>query len=200
MSPRRRHTDNEAIARLTQQRHEVVDRAVQLFDADREVPVEFQPDALRETTGLLAVSLEELKVAEEELVQQNEELLTTREAIEAMSRHHRRLFEDAPLPYIVTDICGIIRHANRAAVALFRRPADMLQGKPLLVFVPLERRASFRDAINRLPLVDAAHDWHVTLLRHGDASVAVSIEASVSTGEQDGEDLICWLLRPADVP
>ena len=198
MSPRRRHTDNEAIARLTEQRREVVDRAVHVLDPQHDILPEAQPETLRETAALLAVSLEELKVAEEELVQQNEELLITREAIESNSRHYRRLFEDMPFPYLVTDICGIIRHANRAAATLLKRPAEILERKPLLAFVPLDRRASFRDAINRLPLVDAAHDWRVKLLRHGDAPVSVAIEAKISPGDHVGEDLICWLLRPVE--
>lgn len=67
MSPRRRHTVNETISRLTAQRRQVADRAVQVLDTDREVAIEAQPETLRETTALLAVSLEELKVAEEEL-------------------------------------------------------------------------------------------------------------------------------------
>jgi PAS domain S-box-containing protein len=201
MSFRRRHTDSEAIARLGQQRRQFVDRAVSaldVLDGDGDTRPNAGPEPLRETTALLAASLEELKVAEEELVQQNEELLLTREAIEATSRHYRRLFEDAPVAYIVTDVVGIIRHVNDAAAMLLRRPTDMLEGKPLINLVPLDRRSSFRDAINRLKLVDAAHDWRVTLLRHGDAPVPVSMEARISQGENPGEDLICWALRPVE--
>jgi PAS domain-containing protein len=235
MSPRRRHTDNVSIARLTQQRREVVDRAARVLapygvselaplaphevsglaphavsghavsghevsglDVDREIPIDTQPETLRETAALLTASLEELKVAEEELVQQNEELLVTREAIESTSRHFRRLFDDMPVPYLVTDICGIIRHANKAAAALFRRPAELLERKPLLSFVPLDRRSTFRDAINRLQLVDSAHDWRVKLLRHGDSPVSVAIDACISDGEHDGEDAICWVVRPLE--
>jgi PAS domain-containing protein len=198
MSPRRRHTNNEAINRLTEQRRDVLDQAVHVLEMDSHPRLDAPPERLRETAALLAVSLEELKVAEEELVQQNEELLVTREAIETTSRHFRRLFDDMPLPYVVTDICGIIRHTNTAAASLLRRPAEHLERKPFLTFIPLDRRASFRDAINRLKLVDAAHDWQVKLLRHGDAPASVAIEARVSAGEREGEDLICWVLRPLE--
>jgi PAS domain S-box-containing protein len=197
MSPRRRPTDNLAISRLDQQRREVINRAVHVLDTDSALPAEVQPETLRETAALLATSLEELKVAEEELVQQNEELLITREAVESTSRHFRRLFEDAPVPYVVTDICGIIRHANRAAATLLKRPGELLERKPLLAFIPLDQRSSFREAINRLQLVDTAHDWRVKLLRHGDAPVPVSIDVHVSPGLHDGDALICWALHPA---
>ncbi len=197
MSPRRRATDDAAIERLVHQRREVVGRAVRVLDMDREVPIEAQPETLRETVALLTTSLEELKVAEEELVQQNEELLIARETIEASTRHFRRLFDEAPLPYVVTDPVGLIRHANHAAAVLFKRPAELLEGKPLLNFVPLDRRSIFREAINRLQLVEAAHDWHVTLLRHGDGPVPVTIDVRLAHGRQHGEELICWILRPA---
>jgi PAS domain S-box-containing protein len=200
MSPRRRPTDDEAIERLVAQRRHVVGQAVRVLDMDREVPIEAHPDTLRETVALLSVSLEELKVAEEELVQQNEELSLTREAVESSTRHFRRLFEDAPLPYVVTDVVGIIRHANHAAAVLFKRPSELLEGKPLLSFVPLDRRGSFREAINRLQLVDAAHDWRVTLLRHGDGPVPVTIDVKLSRSPDPGGDLICWALRPAVAP
>jgi len=200
MSPRRRATDDAAISRLVDQRREVLSRAVHVLHSDREVPIEVQPEALRETTALLAASLEELKVAEEELMQQNEELLVTRDAIEATSRHFRRLFEDAPVPYIVTDVVGIIRHANHAAAVFLKRPAELLEGKPLLAFIPLDRRGTFRDAISRLQIVDEARDWCINLLRHGDAAVPVSIDVRLSPGAHDGEDLICWMVRPVGWP
>jgi PAS domain S-box-containing protein len=196
MSPRRRPTDDAAIERLVDQRRHVTGQAVRLLESDFEVPIEVQPERLRETVALLATSLEELKVAEEELVQQNEELAHTREAVESSARHFRRLFEAVPLPYVVTDICGMIRHANHAAAVLFKRPAELLEGKPLLNFVPLDRRGPFREAINRLQLVDAVHDWRVTLLRHGDGPVPVTIDVQLSRGAQQGHELICWLLRP----
>jgi PAS domain-containing protein len=195
VAPRRRPT-SDAIARLREQRREIVSRAVQVLDADREIPVHAESDTLRATTALLAISLEALKVAEEQLVQQNDELVVTRDAIESTSRHYRRLFDDMPIPCVVTDVCGIIRHANGAAVALLRRPADVLEREPLLTLVSPDRRSMFRAAMNRLHLVDAAYDWRVDLLRHGDAPVSVAIDVSVSRGLHDGEDLMCWLLRP----
>jgi PAS domain S-box-containing protein len=202
MSQRRRPTDDAAIQRLDERRRAVIGRAVHVLELGHEmsadVPSEdVQPEALRETVALLTISLEELRVAEEELVQQNEELMRTREAIEASSRHFRRLFDTVPAPYVVTDICGIIRHANHAATVLFKRSPKLLEGKPLLSFVPLDRRSGFREAINRLQIVDEVHDWRVTLMRHGDGPVPVTIDVQLSRGAHRGEELICWLLRPA---
>ncbi len=198
MSPRRRATDDAAITRLVDQRREVLGRAVHVLAPDREVPIEVQPEVLRETTALLTVSLEELKVAEEELVQQNEELMATRAAVESISRYFRRLFDEAPIPYLVTDMVGIIREANHAAAVLLKRPAELLERKPLLSYVPLERRRTFREAINRLALVEQARNWRVTILRHGDDPVPVVIDVRLVPGGPAGEDFICWLLRPVE--
>ena len=197
MTMRPRTTDNAAITRLGEQRRELLSRAVLALESDCEIPIDVHPETLRKTTALLAASLEELRVAEEELLQQNEELIATREAIDARTREFQRLFDDAPLPYVVTDSCGTIRHANRAAAVLLKRPAELLERKPLLGFVPLERRSAFRDALNRLPLVDAAHDWRVTMLRHGDSPVDLAIDVAVSTGGATEEMLLCWVLRPS---
>jgi PAS domain S-box-containing protein len=194
---RRRAIDDAAIERLVDQRRQVVGRAVGLLEADRDVPAELQPEALRETVALLTVSLEELKVAEEELLQQNEELARTRDAVEANGRYFRRLFEELPFPYIVTDICGMILNVNSAAAELVKRPADLLEGKPMLTLVPLEQRSRFREAVNRLAMVDAARDWHVTLLRRGDAPVEVTVEARLARGRPGEVDVICWMLRAA---
>ncbi len=196
MSPRRSHTTNDVVARLIERRRELVGRAVEVLDVEREVPVDGEDETLRETVALLAISLEELKIAEQELVQKNEELLVTRAAIESTSRHYRRLFDEMPVPCVVTDVCGIITHSNRAAAALLRWPADLLDRKPLLTLVRLEHRSQFRDAMNRLQLVDAASDWRVDLLRHDDAPVSVAIDVSVSRGLNDGEEIIYWVLRP----
>ena len=197
MSPRRRPTDDAAIEQLVEQRRAVVGRAVHVLHPGAEATIEEGPEALRETVALLSVSLEELKVAEEELVQQNEELTLTRQAVESSTRYFRRLFDEAPLPYIVTDVVGIVRQANHAAAALLKRSAELLEGKPLLSFVPLDRRSGFREAINRLQLVDIARDWRVTILRHGDGPVPVTIDVRLARGQGPGEDVICWILRPA---
>ncbi|HEV7516178.1 MAG TPA: PAS domain-containing protein, partial [Thermoanaerobaculia bacterium] len=67
-------------------------------------------------------ALEEVQVAEEELRSQNEELLLTRQAIEAERLRYAQLFELAPDAYLVTDAGGRIAEANRAAAELLATP------------------------------------------------------------------------------
>jgi PAS domain-containing protein len=112
------------------------------------------------------------------------------------SQQYRLLFDRAPLPYVVTDFDGTIRAANRAAAVLLKRPSELLAGKPLAAFVPLERRAEFRETLAGLPLLDGVRDWRMTLLPHAGAPVNVALHANVLDGAWEGRDAIFWIVRP----
>lgn len=110
------------------------------------------------------------------------------------ARQYRLLFERAPLPYIVTDFDGTIREANRAAAVVLKRPSELLAGKPLVAFVPLEYRAEFRETLAGLPLLDGLRDWRVTLVPPAHRSRAM--HANVLDGAWHGQDAIFWIVRP----
>lgn len=57
------------------------------------------PEALEE----LGASLEELRVSQEVLHQQNQELLETHATLEIERKRYRELFEFAPDGYLITD-------------------------------------------------------------------------------------------------
>jgi PAS domain-containing protein len=109
---------------------------------------------------------------------------------------YRLLFDRAPLPYVVTDFDGTIHEANRAAAILLKRPSELLLGKALGAFVPLEHRAAFRETLAGLPLLDGLRDWRITLLPYGGAPVDVAMHASVLDGAWNGSDAIFWIVRP----
>ncbi len=97
----------------------------------------------------LAVTLEQLQVAGEELQATNDELETAQQALEWERRSYQERFELAPDAYIITDTAGAILEANRAAAALLNCPQNHLTGKPLSVFVALQERRNFRNALNQ---------------------------------------------------
>ena len=111
-------------------------------------------------------------------------------------RHYRLLFDRAPLPYVVTDFAGNIQAANRAAAVLLKRPSEVLAGRPLGAFVPLECRAEFREVLARLPLLDALKEWRLTLLPYNGEPVDVTMHANVLPGAWEGHDAIFWIVRP----
>lgn len=116
--------------------------------------------------------------------------------VDATAPHYRVLFERAPLPYIVTDFDGMIRAANRAAAILLKRPSELLDGKTLASFVPLERRAQFHDMLSGLPLLDRVRDWRTPLVPYQGAAVDVALHASVLDCPWAGRDAIFWIVRP----
>jgi PAS domain S-box-containing protein len=115
----------------------------------------------------------ELRSTEEELRHQYEELLESRRAQERERRRYRALFEFAPYGYLVTDPSGVIQEVNRVAGELFERPAESLQGKPLVVLVGEAERTRFLSALGQAHAepTDGGKrvELELDLLRNGDA-------------------------------
>ena len=106
-----------------------------------------------------------LEVAYEELEQQNDELQTTREALERQRHRYRHLFDEAPFGYLVTDLNGTIEEANRAAAELLGVPQDHLSGKPFAVFLEIEDRPRFRALLPAVCAGEAGDEMEVRLKR-----------------------------------
>src|SRR4051812_25243755 len=73
---------------------------------------EGQSPAVEETFEAFGVTLEELRVAEENLLETNQLLLTTRHTLDAERRRCHALFDHTPVPLLVTDPVGVVRDAN----------------------------------------------------------------------------------------
>src|SRR5205814_1725272 len=123
----------EALSRF---RFSMLGRVSDLLDQNQPTPGDgAEPGALREVTALLATSLEELKVAEEELRGQNATLLEQRAASETRVRYYRELFMQSPVPSFITDLFGTIEEVNLAAGRLLRRDVDLIVRKPFAAIV-----------------------------------------------------------------
>src|SRR5262249_45258508 len=145
----------------------------------------------------LGVTVEEMRAAEEELRQQNDELREARLAVEVERQRYRDLFEFAPDGYLVTDAAGMIREVNRAASELLGMPADFLGGKPLAMYILLGERSSFRGGLNRLLRDGRRSGWLVRIQpRHRDAFLA-SITAEVVRGRGGAPVGVRWMVREA---
>ncbi|OBQ38555.1 MAG: histidine kinase [Anabaena sp. CRKS33] len=108
----------------------------------------------------LQETLEELQIAEEELRQQNEQLIFSREITEAERLRYQNLFEFAPDGYFVTDNLGVIQEANQAASFLLSVPQKALIGKPLVVFIAQQYRFNF---VSRLRKLQNLQEWEMYL-------------------------------------
>ncbi len=108
-----------------------------------------QAALFEEMMEAFSATVEELQVAGEELHYQNEALVEAYEDLDTARRRYQDLFEFAPDGYLVTDIEGGIREANRAAAALFGVKRSFIVGKLLSFFVELQDQARFRDQFDR---------------------------------------------------
>jgi PAS domain S-box-containing protein len=190
----------DMVSALAECRHTVLRRATNLL-TPANIPFTEQFDALPSVSALLMTSLEELKVAEEELRQQNERLLQQRAAVDSRLDHYRRLFLHAPAAAFVTDTFGNIHEANLAAAALFRREANHLDGKPIQALLPSETREAFRRQLARLSVENAdVRDWRLVFQRVGDVPIPVNATVHFVPGlGRTGAGALYWMLRVADI-
>ena len=99
---------------------------------------------------VLKTGLEELHIAHEELLNQNQELEAARNALEEECQRYQELFELAPDGYLVTDLTGNIREANQMLGRQLGLSPKYLLGKPLEVLVAPESRGEFSFQLQRL--------------------------------------------------
>lgn len=131
-------------------------------------------------SAITVSSLEELKVAEEELTERTAALADLRDELEQRVHFAYQLFELAPTCLLVTDIYGNILQANRAMRRLLRQ--DTVDRQPLARFIPHEARKGFRDGLTRIAMMDGVTDWRMVLVRPTDAPVETTAVVEVVRG------------------
>jgi len=181
-----------AIARC---RYIVLRRASEILGEEPATTIETRPDALTNVSALLMTSLEELKVAEEELRLQNAMLEAQRAEVDQRVRHYRQMFLHSPAPAFVTDIYGSIQEVNIAAANLFRREARFLERKPLAAMLGTDFREEFRRQLSRVAAAEQVRNWRLVIKRVGD--VPLEAEASVKLVPEigaTGAGLLYWQL------
>ncbi len=143
----------------------------------------------------LYTSLEELRVADAELRQQNAELADSANTLALERARYRSLFEHAPDPYLVTDAQGVLREGNGAAAAFLGVQAQFLVGRPLSVFVAAADHRSFFDFLARLGEESQPRAEDLHLVPRGGRRVPVSIAVAAAPAPAGGELLYRWLVR-----
>jgi PAS domain S-box-containing protein len=77
-------------------------------------------------------------------------LEAAREELDRERQRYQELFDFAPDAYVITDVSGVIREANMAAARLFGIPRGYLAGKPLVSFIDVDARRTFRTQLDCL--------------------------------------------------
>ncbi|WP_138506512.1 helix-turn-helix domain-containing protein [Nostoc sp. PA-18-2419] len=155
------------------------------------IPSDLLPDAFKELYSTSKI----VQLAAEELYQQNEELIQTRNWLEAERQHYQDLFELAPDGYLITNTEGIIQEANHTAAKLFNVSKNFLVGKLIINFVPLEERQQVCDELIQLSQSGRAKELLIRLQQsHGelfDAALTVLVVRNL----QGKATSLRWMLR-----
>jgi len=102
----------------------------------------------------LWTSIEELRVADDEMQRQSVDVARSHAQAEHDRRRYRRMFMAAPVAYVVTSRDGVIIDANDAAGRLFDATSRALSRKPLAVFVVPDDRGRFGRIVDEIASAD----------------------------------------------
>lgn len=182
------------VAAFAQQRQRLLHHVAPLLAPDERATV--PSETVPKLTQCLATSLEELKVAEEELLDQHLQNEKSRGEQQQRLEYFRALFHHAPTPLMLTTTDGAIRAANQAASELVMRDIYRLEGKPLTALVPQESRSEFRRQLGLVAQAGGVSNWCFTLLRQADAPIRVEACIQLLPADIVGARAFYWCLRP----
>ncbi|WP_413174997.1 helix-turn-helix domain-containing protein [Anabaena azotica] len=155
------------------------------------IPSDLVPEAFKE----LHHTSDKLRIAAEELYQQNEELIQTRNLLETERQQYQELFEFAPDGYLVTNQQGIIQKANYTAAQLLNIAQNFLVGKPIINFIPREQYQHFYSELIKISQSPQTKEILLPLKpRHGHYFNASLKVTSLVKNEQQSATLY-WLIR-----
>lgn len=182
---------NDPFADGIQYLHEhVVDLRRQVTDepANRQTLLDVAFETMNST-------IEELRVAEEEMRAQNEALVASRDTVETWRHHYEDLFESAPNAYLVTDLQGVVREANQAAVGLLGLSKRFLKGKPFATLIPEEDRQAFRLLLLEMPRSPETVEREIRIKPRRREPLEASVTLSVVRDPQGLPSSLRWLVR-----
>jgi two-component system phosphate regulon sensor histidine kinase PhoR len=140
----------------------------------------------------LRTSVEELRVAEEDLREQNDELAAAQVALELERARLRSLFDEAPDAYLVTDEHARIVVANLPSERIFGLELSFVLGKPMAVLVAQQDRRSFRTFVAHAR-VEPTEPLVARVARRDGVLLWAEFKAS-ARGGPDGQELR-WVVR-----
>jgi PAS domain S-box-containing protein len=115
------------------------------------------------------------RFADEHLRLRNQQLLSSRDALDRERQKYFELFEFAPDAYFLTDTHGVIREANLAARQLLGVPAQFLAGKRLASFFEEPARKAYRHHLDQIRRSERSDDWEINIQPASGELTAVSI-------------------------
>ncbi|GAB4190181.1 MAG: hypothetical protein OHK0022_02790 [Roseiflexaceae bacterium] len=145
----------------------------------------------------LQLAIEELESAEENLIEQHQELQAQVDQIEQDRQRYQELFDQAPVGYLITSLDGAIRQANQAGQALLGTTEKFLVGRSLALFVPSGARRMFRERVSTLRNNPGPEEWLVELQPWEGAPAPFEVTVALIQGQLGRATGLRWLIRPA---
>jgi PAS domain S-box-containing protein len=184
---------SEFIATFSRQRQQLLSKTAQVLPINPDASSS-SPEAVP-LTQCLVTSLEELKVAEEEMMSQQMEIMTLQAESDRKITYWRTLFDLAPTPLMLTTQDGTIRAANQALATLLTRDVYHLEGKPMVALVPNDLRPEFRSQLKRVVDVGGVEAWTLVLERKTREPVSISATIQLIPSALTGTMALYWSIR-----
>jgi PAS domain-containing protein len=183
-------------------RHELSELRAQVGSWEKKVAL--NPDAgnnlLPEVIEEIRTGVEDLHIAEEELREESDALIVANETAEADHERYRRVFENAPAAYLLTDARGVIFDGNRAAAALLGEPPGRGVTRLLATVIQWADRGRYRRALSAIGREQGPLRIEVTLAPKGMPSVRALLLADASHGDSAAIHELRWLIVPLGPP
>jgi len=144
---------------------------------------------LNKTLVELCTALEVAQAAQEQLIENRARMESLQEQVRREAERYWQLFDEIPLPYVVTRGDSIIVEANKAGSELLNVSQRFLVGKALSVFV-CENRGAFLATV--AGLASEASVLELTLKLRPRERAPLMVSARV----KGGSETLRWLLRP----
>ena len=143
----------------------------------------------------MRTALQELRLAEEALREQNDELAAAQVQLEKERQRYRDLFDQAPDAYLVTDTRGIILEANQSASELFGISCANLLGKAVATHVARDDRSRFRTLLNQLDQQPGRSTDSFQLQPRQGTPIQVEMTYALSPPSPGSPAGVRWLIR-----
>jgi PAS domain S-box-containing protein len=151
-------------------------------------------DGIVEALEGLRASVEELRIVDEALTEQAEQLAKTHALVDKERRRYEDLFASAPTPYLVTDLVGTITESNAASAELLGVPSRVLVGKPIGAFVSSPERREFRTMLLGVGAHPVTGEYRLERRGGVPLDAQVTISPVIDTGGRATEALR-WAIR-----
>lgn len=172
------------------------DSQFNLSDAQQRLEILCHPKkTLMLCPAILAIILEELTIALEELQTRYYEVAATRQALELEHQKYQDLFYFAPDAYIVTDCQGLIQEANQAAILLLHLSEEAWNNKFLIELVSSTEQTLFRQHLSELKKINRWEDWEICLQPSQEKPFPVVMTISTIQDLQGKTIGLRWLIR-----